>query len=170
MSDGVVLRANVYLPSQSGPVPTVLTVTGYNKDGDGPPYCEPGGSNAAEDPNMIPAGYAVMVLDERGTGASGGQWDSWGARTQQDYGGVLDGIQRQPWSNGSVGDYGGSYMGITSLLVAEADAQRVAEGKPRAVKAVWADVPMADAYRDVTFHGGATDAGFIPLWLGLTSA
>ena len=29
---------------------------------------------------------------------------------------------------------------------------------------------MADAYRDVTFHGGAVDAGFIPLWLGLTSA
>jgi putative CocE/NonD family hydrolase len=29
---------------------------------------------------------------------------------------------------------------------------------------------MADAYRDVTFHGGAIDAGFIPLWLGLTTA
>ena len=40
---------------------------------------------------------------------------------------------------------GGSYMGITSLLLAEADAARVAEGKPRAVKAVWADIPMADA-------------------------
>ena len=41
-----------------------------------------------------------------------------------------------------------------------------AQGKPRAVKAIWADVPMSDAYRDVTFHGGAVDAGFIPLWLG----
>src|SRR5258706_16151747 len=61
-------------------------------------------------------------------------------------------------------------MGITSLLVAEPDAQRVAEGKPRAVKAVWTVAPMADAYRDVTFHGGAVDAGFIPLWLGLTTS
>ena len=26
---------------------------------------------------------------------------------------------------------------------------------------------MADAYRDVTFQGGAVDSGFIPLWLGL---
>ena len=60
-------------------------------------------------------------------------------------------------------------MGITSLLIAEADAARVRAGKPRAVKAIWADVPMSDAYRDVTFHGGAVDAGFIPLWLGLTS-
>jgi putative CocE/NonD family hydrolase len=170
MSDGTVLRANVFLPAPTGRVPTVLTVTGYNKDGNGPPYCEPGGGGGAEDPSMIPAGYAVMVLDERGTGASAGQWDSWSARTQQDYQEVLDWIQRQPWADGSVGDYGGSYMAITSLLVAEADAQRVAEGKPRAVKAVWAELPMADAYRDVTFHGGAVDAGFIPLWLGLTTA
>ena len=61
-------------------------------------------------------------------------------------------------------------MGITSLLIAEADAARVAEGKPRAVKAVWADIPMADAYRDVTFQGGALDSGFMPLWLGLVTA
>ena len=61
-------------------------------------------------------------------------------------------------------------MGITSLLIAEADAARVAEGKPRAVKAVWADIPMADAYRDVTFQGGSLDSGFIPLWLGLVTA
>jgi putative CocE/NonD family hydrolase len=46
----------------------------------------------------------------------------------------------------------------------------VRQGKPRAVKAVWADIPMSDAYRDVTFHGGAVDAGFIPLWLGLTTS
>jgi putative CocE/NonD family hydrolase len=61
-------------------------------------------------------------------------------------------------------------MGITSFLVALQDAKRVAAGKPRAVQAIWANVPMADAYRDVTFHGGAIDAGFIPLWLGLTTA
>ena len=61
-------------------------------------------------------------------------------------------------------------MGITSLLIAEADAARVDEGKPRAVKAVWADIPMADAYRDVTFQGGSVDSGFIPLWLGLATA
>ena len=61
-------------------------------------------------------------------------------------------------------------MGITSLLIAEADAARVKEGKPRAVKAVWADIPMADAYRDVTFQGGSVDSGFIPLWLGLVTS
>ena len=110
-----------------------------------------------------------MLLDDRGTGASQGQWDSWGARTQEDYEEVLDWIRRQPWSDGKVGTTGGSYMGITSLLIAQADERRIAAGKLEAVHAVWADVPMSDAYRDVTFHGGAIDAGFIPLWLGLTS-
>jgi uncharacterized protein len=28
---------------------------------------------------------------------------------------------------------------------------------------------MADAYRDVTFQGGALDSGFMPLWLGLVN-
>ena len=172
MSDGVSLRANISLPAPGVRVPTVLTVTGYNKDVSNPTgtNCAPGQGISGSDPNMVSAGYAVMTVDDRGTGASGGVWDSWGARTQQDYKEVLDWIQRQPWSDRKVGMYGGSYMGITSLLVAEADAARVAAGKPRAVDAVWADVPMADAYRDVTFHGGAIDSGFIPLWLGLTSA
>src|SRR3954452_23784261 len=111
-----------------------------------------------------------MLLDDRGTGASQGKWDSWGERTQLDYQEVLDWLQQQKWSNGSVATTGGSYMGITSFLVAEADAARVRHRKPRAVKAIYADVPMSDAYRDVTFHGGATDTGFIPLWLGLTTA
>src|SRR3954467_6502885 len=170
--DGIVLRANVWLPdAPTGKVPTVLTVTGYNKDTTNPTgqACSGEGGIATADTSLADNGYAVMLVDDRGTGASQGTWDSWGERTQLDYQDVLDWIQKQPWSNGSVATTGGSYMGITSLLVAEADAARVKAGKPRAVKAVWADVPMADAYRDVTFHGGAIDAGFIPLWLGLTS-
>lgn len=172
MSDGTVLRANLWLPGTSGSYPTILTVTGYNKDATNPTgtSCSGSGALATADTSLTGKGYAVMLVDDRGTGSSGGTWDSWGSRTQQDYGEILDWIQAQPWSNGRVGTTGASYMGITSLLIAEADARRVAEHKPRAVYAVWADVPMADAYRDVTFQGGAVDSGFIPLWLGLTSA
>ncbi len=174
MSDGVVLRANIYLPATTGHYPTVLTVTGYNKNA-GAPTGECAGSTtqgpiAGGEPALAEKGFAVMVLDDRGTGDSGGKWDSWGERTQQDYKEVLDWIQEQSWSDGGVATTGPSYMGITSLLIAEADAARVKEGKPRAVKAVWADIPMADAYRDVTFQGGSVDSGFIPLWLGLVTA
>ena len=172
MSDGVVLRANVWLPAPSTKrYPTILTATGYNKDTTNPTgkACTGSGGIATADTSLTNKGYAVMLLDDRGTGASQGKWDSWGARTQLDYQEVLDWIQRQSWSNRSVATTGGSYMGITSFLIAEADAARVKQHKRRAVKAIWADVPMSDAYRDVTFHGGAVDSGFIPLWLGLTT-
>jgi len=171
MSDGVVLRANVFLPSSGGRSPTLLTVTGYNKDVANPTgkECDSDQGIAGDNPALTEKGFAVMVLDDRGTGASGGKWESWGQRTQDDYKEVLNWIQEQPWSDSSVATTGESYMGITALLVAEADAARVAEGRPRAVKTVWADIPMADAYRDVTFQGGAIDSGFIPLWLGLVN-
>jgi len=171
MSDGTVLRANVYLPSSTGRYPTVLTATGYNKDAANPSGQDCSGSQgiSSAEPALTEKGFAVMVFDDRGTGASGGKWESWGQRTQDDYKEVLDWIQEQPWSNEGVATTGESYMGITSLLIAEADAARVAEGKPRAVRTVWADIPMADAYRDVTFQGGALDSGFMPLWLGLVT-
>jgi len=171
MSDGVVLRANVFLPKGSGRVPVVLTVTGYNKDTNKPigSSGSPDSALGSGNTKLLDKGIGIMLLDDRGTGASGGRWDSWGQRTQDDYAEVLDWIQAQKWSDGKVGMNGTSYMGITSFLVTEQDAERVRAGKPRAVQAIWANVPMADAYRDVTFHGGAVDAGFIPLWLGLTS-
>src|SRR3954468_11486184 len=172
MSDGIVLRANIFLPGDGkGTYPTVLTATGYNKDATNPTgqQCGTSGALATVNQKVVDKGMAAMLLDDRGTGASEGRWDSWGQRTQDDYKEALDWIQAQKWSDKKVGMTGGSYMGITSLLVAEKDAERVAAGKPRAVKAIWAEVPMADAYRDVTFHGGSTDTGFIPLWLGLTS-
>jgi uncharacterized protein len=169
MSDGTVLRANIFLPSTTGKFPTVLTATGYNKDAANPTGqdCTASQGIAGDEPGLTEKGYAVMVFDDRGTGSSGGKWASWDQRTQEDYKEVLTWIQAQPWSNTSVATTGGSYMGITSLLLAEADAARVAEGKPRAVKAIWADIPMADAYRDVTFQGGSINSSFIPLWLGL---
>jgi hypothetical protein len=171
MSDGTVMRANVFLPSSTGRFPTVLTVTGYNKDAANPTGqdCEGSQGISSDEPSLTEKGFAVMVMDDRGTGASGGKWEAWGQRTQEDYAQVLDWIQAQSWSDSRVATTGESYMGITSLLIAEADAVRVAEGKPRAVQAVWADIPMADAYRDVTFQGGALDSGFMPLWLGLVT-
>src|SRR5439155_19938834 len=113
---------------------------------------------AGDEPGLTEKGYAVMVIDDRGTGASGGKWESWDQRTQDDYKEVLSWIQAQSWSNSSVATTGQSYMGITSLLMAEADAARGAEGKPRAVKAIWADIPMAAAHRDVTFQGAPLNA------------
>jgi putative CocE/NonD family hydrolase len=56
---------------------------------------------------------------------------------------------------------GASYMGISSLFAA-------ASGHP-AVKAVFATVPMADSFRDITLAGGELNSAFIPLWMGLVT-
>jgi putative CocE/NonD family hydrolase len=156
MSDGTVLKADVTLPTGvRGRVPTALTITGYGKTS---PIALLGGSSSA----LVRHGYATVMVDDRGTGASGGVWDSWSERTQQDYREVLDWIVRQRWSDGRVGLTGGSYMGITSLLAAATEHP--------AVKAVFATVPMADAYRDIVLAGSQINTAFIPTWVGLVTA
>jgi putative CocE/NonD family hydrolase len=156
MSDGVVLRADVQLPAgRPGPFPVALTITGYGKSS---PISSLGGGGASA---LVRRGYATVVVDDRGTGASGGTWDSWGPRTVADYREVLDWIVDQGWSDGRIGVTGGSYMGITSLYAA-------ASGHP-AVKAVFANVPMADGYRDIVLAGGEINTAFIPLWMGLVT-
>ncbi|MCU1487485.1 MAG: CocE/NonD family hydrolase [Actinomycetia bacterium] len=154
MSDGVVLKADVHLPAGlKGRFPTSLTVTGYGKGG---PI-----STQAAGGDLVTHGYASVIVDDRGTGASEGSWDSWGERTRADYREVLDWIARQPWSDGRVGVTGTSYMAISALFAA-------ATGHP-AVKGVFAVVPMADGYRDIVFGGGQLNTAFIPLWMGLVT-
>ncbi len=154
MSDGVVLRADVTLPVGPGPFPTALTITGYGKSSGAAAFT--GGSAG-----LARHGYATVVVDDRGTGSSGGRWDSWGPRTVADYPEIIDWIVAQPWSDGTLGVTGASYMGITSLYTA-------ASQRP-AVKAVFATVPMADSYRDIVFGGGEVNTAFIPLWVGLVT-
>src|SRR5437870_6408024 len=81
MSDGVVLHANVVLPSldgkkpKPGSFPVLLTQTPYNKNSVGLNF---------EDDSLVEHGYAQVIVDVRGTGSSAGNWDSFGAREQQD--------------------------------------------------------------------------------------
>ncbi|HVX18727.1 MAG TPA: CocE/NonD family hydrolase [Acidimicrobiales bacterium] len=158
-SDGVRLSADVYLPADAsgvrepGKLPVLLTITGYNKGLESGLFSTASGL-------LIRHGYAAVVVDDRGTGESGGEWDAWSARTQADYGDVLRWIEAQPWA-GDIGTYGGSYMGLDQFFVQN-------QHDPR-VKASFAMVPMADAYRDVVLSGGQVNAAFIPLWLGLVS-
>src|SRR3954447_21406531 len=72
MSDGTTLRANVFLPNQGGRYPVSLTVTGYNKDIANPTgsSCSASGGLVSVNSKLLSNGYAVMVLDDRGTGAS----------------------------------------------------------------------------------------------------
>ena len=158
MRDGIRLSATVTLPADEngepvdGPFPVVATFTGYNQSL---------GAIGAADPYLVQRGYAYIIVDLRGTGASEGTWQAFSEVDHQDIGELLDYIDEQPWSNGTIGMNGASYMGITGLL---AGAER-----PAGVDAIFAIVPMGDAYRDIVFSGGQINAGFIPLWVTLVT-
>src|SRR5688500_10276598 len=64
--DGTVLRANLFLPDKfEGRIPTVLTVSGYNKDATNPTgqSCNGAGGLATADTSLTENGYAVMLVD-----------------------------------------------------------------------------------------------------------
>ncbi len=159
MRDGVELSAIVTVPADADgnpvttPLPVILTQTGYNKSIPVIPA-----SNAF----LVQHGYVHVSVDVRGTGMSGGEWEAFGETEQADYNEVMEWAATQPWSNGTVGTWGASFMAITQLFTA-------AHQHP-AHKAVFAIVPMADAYRDIVWSGGQLNAGFIPLWMGLVTA
>ena len=162
LPDGTVLAVTVVLPADAegnpgaGPFPTVLTLTGYNKlAGSFVPAI--GGGN----PLFLSHGYAHVIVDVRGTGASDGQWEAFGETEQADYLPIVDWVAAQAFCDGNIGLYGVSLLGITATLTA-------AKQHP-AVKALFPIVPLADGYRDIVFTGGQVNVGFIPLWLGLVT-
>jgi hypothetical protein len=166
MSDGVVLRGDLVLPTDADgkpvdrPLPVIVTITAYNKTvlSNGA-----GSTLAGADPGyLVKRGYAQLTVDARGTGSSGGQWAAFSAREDKDAGEIVAWAHRQSWSNGKVGMTGASYMGISQLFAAG--------GHPPGLKAIFPQVPAADVYRDVVASGGQIDVGFIPLWLGLVTA
>lgn len=140
MSDGIVLRANVYRPARAdgrpapGRFPTLLVQTPYNKE--------------QQDPHsdyFVQRGYVDVVVDIRGTGSSGGAFRSFDARSQTDSFEAVQWAATQPWSTGRVGLHGSSHFAINQLLTA---AQQ-----PPALKAIAPVVPTGDNYRTV-FPGG----------------
>jgi uncharacterized protein len=155
MRDGTVLRANVTKPDVPGRYPVLVTQTPYGKDG--AVILALGGQTDA----LVQRGSVQVTVDVRGTGASGGSWDSFGPAEQQDGYDIVEWAARQDFSDGNVGLDGPSYMGLNQLFTAAL--------RPPHLKAIFPVVPMADGYRDIVFSGGDVNVSFIPLWLGLVA-
>ena len=130
MRDGCRLALDVYLPQPvpgheppRSRLPTLLILTPYYRRF----KLKPGAPAATEcSPNagkwrdlFVPRGYAVVVCDVRGTGASFGTRDSFRSPTERDdYREVADWIVRQPWSDGTIGATGISYVGAAADFLA----------------------------------------------------
>ena len=93
-------------------VPTCLKSTRYWRSTTGAPAKEH--VEALEVQRWLRAGFALVKVDARGTGASFGQWlRAWDDDQRDDLVEVLDWITAQPWSDGTAGGYGTSYDGTT---------------------------------------------------------
>ena len=107
--------------------PTVLILTPYVRR-----FELTAGSNIEPSPNsykyrdmFVPRGYALVVVDARGTGASFGTRDSFRSpRERADYRAIADWIVAQKWSDGRIGATGISYLGAACDFLASTGHRR----------------------------------------------
>jgi hypothetical protein len=169
MSDGVKLAVDVYLP-RKGPkrdkFPVVVEYTPYSRA-----FINPGfaaldgtgrtnlmGGDGAVIPNpfclsrtLIEHGYAIVIADIRGSGASFGSRLDLMPRIGDDGAELIAWIAQQPWSDGAIAMKGASYMAISQILTAAR--------KPPALKAIFLMI-YPFGYQDL-YPGGIYNQGFM---------
>jgi len=156
--DGVSLSIMVRFPNQQlygpAPWPTVIEYSGYSpSDPDNP---QPGTLIA----NLL--GFAVVGVNMRGTGCSGGVFDIFSSAQAADGYDVVETVARQPWVlHGKVGMVGLSYAGISQLYVAATRPPHLAAITPLSV--------IDDLYRQ-QWPGGIYNSGFTRAWIAMRDA
>jgi uncharacterized protein len=151
MDDGVKLGATITFPSRTGKsrapgrFPVILSMTPYGRDG----MC-----SCAPATDFALRGFAVAVVDVRGTGGSQGNLDEnyFSPREARDGYDLVQYLGTRPWSNGKVGMSGGSYVGITQFKTAETDPSHLAAIAPGEA--------LADIYNDAYAPGGIVSLSF----------
>jgi hypothetical protein len=144
MRDGVSLVADVYRPDAEGGFPTLLQRTPYDRKGD-----------TAQAVDLAASGYVVVLQDTRGRYESEGEFYPFRNEASDGYDSV-EWAAAQPWSDGKVGMFGGSYVGATQLLAATA--------KPPHLLAIFPYVTAAEYYEGWTYQGGALMDWFTSSW------
>jgi predicted acyl esterase len=147
--DGTKLAIHVRLPAGPGPYPTVVEYSGYG-------YANPAGGESSISQLLNLLGYAVVDVNMRGTGCSGGAFDYFEPLQALDGYDVIETVARQPWVlHGKVGMAGVSYGGISQLFVA---ARR-----PPSLAAI-APLSVIDNTATTLYPGGILNTGFALSW------
>jgi predicted acyl esterase len=136
MRDGVKLATTIYLPPGDGPFPVVLTRTPYGKDAMYGPKAHA---------QFLTQGYARVVQDVRGKSKSEGKYAAFVDDIEDGYD-TIEWIAKQPWSNGKVGMFGPSAMGITQNMAAIAN--------PPHLVAAFVQVAPSSTFRYSNYPGG----------------
>ncbi|MBM3278572.1 MAG: CocE/NonD family hydrolase [Candidatus Handelsmanbacteria bacterium] len=152
MRDGTLLRANITRPKAEGVFPALVERTPYNKEG--------GAENQVGAPEFFAKrGYAVVIQDVRGMFASDGVFYPFrddGAGLNRDGHDTVEWMAAQPWCNGEVGMFGGSYSGATQY--------RAALSRPPHLRALFVRESSADYHREWVYRDGAFELGFSLYW------
>ena len=158
MSDGTVLRADVYTPTDpatgkeaAGPFPVLLTQTPYGK------------SALGADTYFVQRGYMEVVADVRGTGDSEGTYGLFDPVQADDGAALVRWSAHLAHADGKVGLFGASYLGINQFLT----VGRLGPDSP--VKAIFPVISANDIYRDTAFQGGLFDGEFNTAYTGLVA-
>lgn len=165
-ADGTVLRADVYYPTKPGTTqeargqfPVLLQQTPYGKES-----IASGGALAGTDIGfLVQRGFIVVVSDVRGTGDSGGTWGLFDPVQATDGATMARWAARLPHSDGKVGLFGESYMGINQFLTVGA------AGRNSPIKAMFPIISGHDLYSDTVTQGGILDLEFSSFYLALVA-
>lgn len=140
MDDGVVLRADVYVPALEdgsrapGRFPVIVTTHCYGK------------TAIQSTVDYSRYGYAHVVVDVRGTGSSEGRFGILDDREARDAYNIVEWAAVQSFSDGNVGVEGFSYLGASSAMTAAT--------RPPHLKAAAIGGAPTDIYRTFTAQGG----------------
>jgi putative CocE/NonD family hydrolase len=153
MRDGVVLRGDIFRPDADGKFPVLLQRTPYRR--------MTWGYNIDFAQRAASRGYVVFLQDVRGRYTSEGDWYPFLHESEDGYD-TIEWVATQPYSNGKVGMFGGSYVGATQMLAAISHPPHLAGICP---------VVTASNYHDGwTYQGGALEQWFDQSWTtGLAS-
>ncbi len=145
LPDGVTLPGSYTTP----PYPTVIEYAGYG-------YADPAGpdSGIAVLANLM--GFAVVDVNMRGTGCSGGAFNYFEPQQNLDGYDVIQTIAHQPWVlDHKVGMIGISYGAISQLFTAQLD--------PPALEAI-SPLSTIDSTLTTLYPGGILNTGFAVSW------
>jgi predicted acyl esterase len=147
--DGTQLAIDVHLPSGTGPYPTLVEYSGYG-------YANPDGPQSSIAPVANLLGFAVVDVNMRGTGCSGGAFDYFERLQGLDGYDVVETVARQPWvMHHKIGMMGISYGGISQLFVAAT--------RPPSLAAI-APLSTIDDSATTLYPGGMLNTGFALAW------
>lgn len=159
MDDGVRIAVDIWTPANvaADGVPTVLFLTRYWRSrvvADPAPEAD---VNYGRARLFAEAGYAIVIVDVRGSGASfGSRTTEFAPDEIRDYGQIIAWIAAQPWSNGRVATMGSSYLGNTAELAAIHGGDALRAAVPR--------FNDFDTYRYAVFPGGVPNTVLLKAW------